>query len=298
MLNKFFILILFLSLSAISCRQETSNPNTQNESKTKDLRIVSLSGFLTETLSVLGHGDKIVGRDVTSTYPKAINELPSLGHVTSLNPEALLGIKPDLIFVEEKDAKRAEVLGQLENSGIKIVKIATSHHLGNAENAARQIAEHLPTEKQKINALFQKTKADSIALATLLAETNTDEKVLFIYARGAGTLLVAGNNTAAADVIHMAGAKNAMTTFNDFKPLTPEALLESQPDVILMFDSGLASLAGKEGLAKVPGMAKTPAFINNRVITMDGHYLTAFGPRAGEAVLELSEKIKAGKPVI
>jgi len=288
MLNKFFILILSLSLLAVACQQETS---ISAEKIDKELRVVSLSGFLTETLYFLGHGDKIVGRDVTSTYPKTAVALPNLGHVSKLNPEALLELKPDIIFVEEKNKNQAQILSQLEKSGIKVISISTTTHLNNSLTAARQIMAHLPTKKERLSGLSVKIEKDSLALTEFLSKNPADEKVLFIYARGAGTLLAGGKNTSAGAAILHSGAQNAVTAFEDFKPLTPESLLASQPDVVLMFDSGLASLEGKKGLTKVPGMAKTPALINERIITMDGHYLTAFGPRAGEAMLELAQRI-------
>ena len=55
-----------------------------------------------------------------------------------------------------------------------------------------------------------------------------------------------------------------------------------------MFESGLKSLDGKAGLANVPGISQTPAFRNDRVVAMDGHYLLGFGPRAARAATELA----------
>ena len=34
--------------------------------------------------------------------------------------------------------------------------------------------------------------------------------------------------------------------FEDYKPLTPEALIKGNPDVILMFNSGIGSLGGPQ----------------------------------------------------
>ena len=50
-------------------------------------------------------------------------------------------------------------------------------------------------------------------------------RVLFIYARGAGTLFVAGSGTPAETMIELAGGRNAATGFADFKPLTAEAMI-------------------------------------------------------------------------
>jgi iron complex transport system substrate-binding protein len=116
-------------------------------------------------------------------------------------------------------------------------------------------------------------------------------KVLFIYARGMGALSVAGNGTSVKSLIELAGAQNAVNDFENFKPLTPEALVAANPDYILLFDSGLESIDGTAGLLKIPGVAQTNAGKKKQFITMDGAMLTGFGPRVGSAVLELNKKI-------
>ena len=88
----------------------------------------------------------------------------------------------------------------------------------------------------------------------------------------------------------MAGGKNAVSGFDDFKPLTSEALVAANPDVILMFSSGMESLDGMEGTLSIPGMKEVNAGKNKQIITMDGQYLAGFGPRVGQAVKELNQR--------
>ncbi|MFT4033908.1 MAG: ABC transporter substrate-binding protein, partial [Siphonobacter sp.] len=133
----------------------------------------------------------------------------------------------------------------------------------------------------KLNADFAKLK-----------KVTRHPKVLFIYARGTGTMMVAGKGTSVKSIIELAGGENATNGFDNFKPLTPEALVVANPDYILLFNSGLESLGGMEGLLKVPGIAQTNAGKNRKVIEMEGEKLTGFGPRLGEAVLELNGLIQ------
>jgi iron complex transport system substrate-binding protein len=116
---------------------------------------------------------------------------------------------------------------------------------------------------------------------------------LFIYARGAGTMLVSGTGTSLDAIIRLAGAQNAVSGFSDFKPLSAESLVAADPDVILMFSSGLQSMGGIEGLLKVPGIVQTTAGKNKKIITMDGELLSGFGLRLPQAVRELHDKIAA-----
>ena len=94
-------------------------------------------------------------------------------------------------------------------------------------------------------------------------------------------------------IIALAGAQNAAGSFNDFKPLTPEALVTADPDVILMFEDGLKSMGGIDGLLKVQGVIQTTAGKQKKVIVMDGQLLTGFGPRVVQAVKELSGKLNS-----
>src|SRR5690606_33860565 len=119
----------------------------------------------------------------------------------------------------------------------------------------------------------------------------SNPKVLFIYARGTGTMMVAGKDTQVGKMIELAGGVNAVNDFADFKPLTAEALVAANPDVILLFDSGLSSLGGIDGLWEVQGNKQTNAGKNRKVIEMDGQFLTGFSQRLGKALEELGKKI-------
>jgi iron complex transport system substrate-binding protein len=116
-------------------------------------------------------------------------------------------------------------------------------------------------------------------------------KVLFVFAHGAGTWNVAGVGTAADEMIRLAGGRNAATGYAGYRPLTAEAVVAAQPDVILTGSGGLAGRGGQEGLLKVPGVGSTPAGRDRRVVAMDELYLLGFGPRTAEAVRELNREL-------
>src|SRR5690606_10051182 len=110
--------------------------------------------------------------------------------------------------------------------------------------------------------LHQTVKGDSILkefnkqmLAVQAFDKTTKKpRVLFIYARGAGTMMVGGKGTQVDKVIELAGAENAAKDFDEYKPLTPEALVAYNPDVLLFFSSGLSSLGEEQGLLQVQGV--------------------------------------------
>ncbi|MFT5999293.1 MAG: iron complex transport system substrate-binding protein [Neolewinella sp.] len=281
------LLLLLAGFSACAPADKAATEATADDSE----RIVSLSGTLTEIIYDLGFGGQLVGVDVTSTYPPEVSTVAKLGHVSQLNVEVLLELRPTLILVDA-DQREKPALSTLADAGIKIVSVPSHPTLDNAALTANFLEKHLDIESKKLASYTTAIETDSRDLTTSLANRSGPKpSVLFIYARGARQLMVAGADTEAAAMIALAGGENAITSFSDFKPLTPEALVEAAPDVILMFESGLQSLDGKAGLANIPGIAQTPAYKNDRVVAMDGHYLLGFGPRAARAASDLANHL-------
>jgi iron complex transport system substrate-binding protein len=273
------------------CTEASSAPAATNAPAPAQ-RIISLNGTLTEILYELGYGKQLVGVDVTSTYPDAASQLPKLGHISQLNIEGLLQLAPDLVFVAADELQQAG-LDPLRKAGIEIAAIELTPTLDNALGAARQLREYLGFPEERLAELASRLERDRAELRAVRSELAAEDapRVLFLYARGAGRLLVAGEETDADRMIELAGGRNAVTTFADFAALTPEALVAAAPDVILMFTSGLASLDGIAGLSQIPGIAETPAYRNERVIAMDGHYLLSFGPRTAQAAADLARRL-------
>ena len=88
-------------------------------------------------------------------------------------------------------------------------------------------------------------------------------------------------------MFNIIGAENAAANIAGSKPMTAEAVIAAQPDVYVLFPTSLKSVGGVDGLLKLPGLAHTPAGQNRRVVTLDGQYLSGFGPRCGRAALDL-----------
>jgi len=278
-----------LCVSLFGCQAE---PQDAVDDPPSYERLVSLSGGITELLYELGQGDKIVGIDVTSTYPAdKVAQLPRLGHVRQLNVEALLSLQPDLVLAERTDEASA-ALQQLEGAGVEVLWLDGSFSLEKPMAQAEKISQKLELG-QELKRLRQAYETDKNRLQQVRQAMEGTPKVLFIYARGKGSLMVAGKNTAASAMIELAGGQNAVQSFEGFRALSAEGLMQAQPEVLLLFKSGLQSLGGVDGLLQVPGLAQTPAGQQGHIIGMDGLYLLGFTPRAARAAADLSERLQA-----
>lgn len=252
-------------------------------------KIVSLNGAVSEIIAGIGLEKNIVGTDVTSSYPESLKSKPKVGHNRNINAEGILALKPNLVVAVKKDLPPA-IAEQLKSAGIKLLLVDQDYSVAGAKNLIHSVADSL-NKKSQGDSLVKVMEAE-LQQAGPVVSTVKKPKVLFIYARGTGTMMVGGTGTQVDKIIELAGGQNAVKGFADYKPFTPEGLVEANPDVILLFDDGLESLGGAKGLAGIQGVKQTNAGKNNKVITMNGELLTSFGPRLGIAVKELAGKLK------
>lgn len=287
MIRKTFFPSLFvLGICAFS---SCNVSNTFESSITDSTKMVSTNGTLSEILAAFGFEDNIVGADVASTYPESLQQKPKIGHNRDISAEGVLALGTDLALGITGMIK-PEVAEQIRAAGTRLLLFDHEYSVDGAKQLIRAVADSLghPAKGDSVVNLLE----TDIALAdSIVAQSENTPKVLFIYARGTGTMMVAGQRTQLDNMIKLAGGENAVSGFEDFKPLTAEALVAANPDVILLFDSGLSSLGGIDGLLEVQGINQTNAGKNRNVVEMDGQFLAGFGPRLGKAILELAEKI-------
>lgn len=284
---KKIILVASILLAVYSCKKEegAKKENTteaSSEAPKSNNKIVTLSGGVTEIISALGHEKEIVGYDVTSTYPESLKATAKdLGHVRSMTIEPIMAVSPTLVLASNKDVN-PELLGKIKASGIKAEIFDQEFTVEGTKKLIEQVAKALGnTDYQKLN---DKIDADLKQIQPIAKKP----KVLFIYARG-NMLMVSGKKTPMDALISLAGGENAVSDFEDFKPLTPEAVVKANPDVLFFFSSGLQGAGGNEGALKMPGVSQTNAGKNKKIIAMDGGLVSSFGPRLGEAAVGLNK---------
>jgi iron complex transport system substrate-binding protein len=279
-MRTFLALLVAVSMAACSAPSKDAAPAAKPVAAPQ--RIVTLHSVLTEVVSALGLEDHIVGTDVTSKYPGAVNALPKLGHDKAIRAEGILSLSPDLVMANAGQLDPA-VEGQLRQAGVRLMLFTPENSIDGAKQLIAEIADSL-ARSEDAKVIAARIDSDRAAVVPL----DPSPKVLFIYARGAGTLLVAGEGTPIQSMITLAGGTNAVTGFTDFKPLTPEALVAADPDVVLLFNTGADDLQGHDALMRVPGMASTNAGRNGSFIRLDPVIMAGFGPRVGQAVAQLN----------
>ena len=119
-------------------------------------------------------------------------------------------------------------------------------------------------------------------------------RVAFLYLRGGSAIYLLGGQGSGADSLieHLGAIDVGAQKFKDpFSPITSEALIAANPEIILVMSKGLESVGGIDGLISLPGISQTPAGKNRAVIAVDDSLLLSFGPRTPDLLRQLSGAI-------
>ena len=291
--------VALISLIFSTGCSESSAPQTQAPAKAPETApaqpepkkqigpLVTLGGSITETVFALGQGDKVVGVDVSSLHPAGATKLPKVGYYRQVSAEGVISLAPKMVIASASSGPK-DVLEKITNVGIRLESIPATKTFAGAKARIQAIAQLVGAEdkgKELIAKMDQQIQG--------VKKAQTPKKVLFIYARGAGSLNVAGSKNAADEMIRLAGGVNAVTEYEGYKPINSESIVAAAPDVILMTSRGLKSVGGVEAVTKLKGIELTPAAKNKAIIEVDDLLLLGFGPRTGEAVMDLAQKLSA-----
>jgi len=279
---------LFLTIAGFLILAGCAKQTTSNPAKNPAQKIVSVGGAATEIVYALGAGERLVGTDTSSIFPDEATKLPQVGYQRQLSAEGVLSLTPSLVIILPEAGPPAAIQ-QIENAGVKVLRVTNQSTIDGTKTKIRQIAEALD-KKEKGEEIIKTFETEMSDAEKFVAGKTTKPKVVFIYSRGGGSAQVGGANTPADAMIKLAGGVNAVD-FSEYKPLTPEALVAAQPDVILLPSRGLASIGGIDAVLNLPGVAETPAGKNKKIVGIDDMLLLGFTPRLGRGVKELCEKI-------
>lgn len=252
-------------------------------------RVVAVGGAVTEIVYALGAQGRLVGADSTSTHPEAAKALPRVGYMRQLSAEGVLSLRPDLVLVTT-DAGPPEALAQIERAGVRVVRLPVQHSMESLLANVGTVAGAMGLEAQGAS-LVKALQGKWQAFRATAGQGGRPARVLFVLSHGGGAPLVSGRDTAADAMITLAGGVNAMSSFQGYRPLTPESAIAAAPDVILVTREGLEAVGGKARLLGLGGLSMTPAGKSGRVVALDALYLLGFGPRLPDAVAELSSKL-------
>lgn len=249
-------------------------------------RVVSIDGSLTEIIYALQAENSLVAVDTTSRYPQAATKLPDVGYMRQLSAEGILALSPTLVLAST-DAGPDSVFEQLQQAGVRVVRIRNDYSVDGVLNKIQAVADALnKPEAGRALASSIKQQADA-ALASIPADA-APPATLFILGAGNRGLMAAGSKTQADAMLALLNARNVMA-YNGYKPVSAEAVLQAGPEVVLIANTeAVANNSQTQSAALSTQLAMTPAFSQQRIHTLDTSLVLGFGPRIGSALEQLA----------
>jgi len=248
-------------------------------------RVVTLGGSVTEIVYGLGQGDRLVGDDQSSLYPEAATKLPRVGYYRAVPVEGVLSLKPDLVLASEQ-AGPPEALKRLAGVGVRVVTVSDAPSVDSLKSRIRAIADALGVAAAGERMVDDVTQE----LARAEAIPATRARALLLINR-TGAPQGAGRDTAANEVMHLAGLDNVLHDQQGYKPLSAEALGALAPDLIVVTQASLDAGGGMEKFLSLPGIASTQAAAKRRVVVMDDLLILGMGPRLPLALTQLKQEV-------
>ncbi|MFZ9806785.1 MAG: heme/hemin ABC transporter substrate-binding protein [Ilumatobacteraceae bacterium] len=259
---------------------------------TDSSRIIVLNEAIAEIVISLGFADKIIGRDATTTLA-ALESIPKVSSGHDISAESVLELKPTLVIGDTRSGP-PEAIQQLRGAGVPIVLAPEVWKLSDIAPRIKLIADALGADTFGTK-LLDATQNDIDQALNTLDSSTASPRVAFIYVRGtASVFLLGGKESGADEMIRSAGGIDVGTDLKlaAFTPLTSEAIVNANPEIIVVTTRGLASVGGIDGLLDLPGIAQTPAAKTRSVVSIDDDLLFSFGPRTGELIIRLAQAFK------
>ncbi|MDM5099871.1 heme/hemin ABC transporter substrate-binding protein [Aeromonas salmonicida] len=254
--RRFALALTLLSCSALSL------PASAQE------RIVSIGPATTELILALGGEQSLVATDISSVEPK---NLPRVGYHRALSAEGILSLEPTRLIGSDEMGP-VPALNQLRRAGVAVSVLETAPTLANLNQRIDTLAKLLndPTAGAALKAEIQ-TQTDQLAAQ---AKQNKPLKVAFLLLHKGQPTSIAGGNTTASALLTLAGGINPVDQLSDYRPVSAEALIKLQPDLVLVSGRDWQQYQDPQTvLAQVPALAATPAGKNRAIHAIDGHAL-------------------------
>ncbi|MGA0131563.1 MAG: heme/hemin ABC transporter substrate-binding protein [Ilumatobacteraceae bacterium] len=256
---------------------------------TDSSRIIVLNEAIAEIVVSLGMQDFIIGRDATTTLASLLDvEEVSNGH--DISAESVLSLRPSVVIGDTRTGP-PEALQQLRAAGVAVLVAPEVWTLSDLPSRVEMIAGALgiPRAGDSLVDLTQRAIDDALRGVGAYADVL---RVAFLYVRGtASVYLLGGTGSGADELVAATGAVDvgALNGLSAFTPLTAEAIVQADPDVLLVMTRGLDSVGGIDGLLALPGVSSTRAAATRAVIAVDDDLLLSFGPRTGALIARLAE---------
>ena len=234
------------------------------------IRIISLNSNVSEILIAYGLEKSIVGSDVTSQNLWTDKQIKNLGYHRALPPEGILSLKPDLILGSDHMGPN-ETLKTLTKAKLNIVKLKDPLS-----------SQALKLQVQKIGQLIKASDASDTLTKRIDSKIDTintltsgqTKTIILLLNMGQAGLSMAGQKTTGEALIKILNG-DFPVSHEGYKPISTEAILAINPDVILIGQRDDNAISQTQLLKEHPLLAHTKAGQTDAIIDINAAKMIA-----------------------
>jgi cobalamin transport system substrate-binding protein len=248
------------------------------------VRVVSLAPSITETVFVLGDGDRLVGVTDYCDYPPEATRKPRVGGISTPSFEAILALRPDLVLATS-ESNYADHVQRLVSLGLDVYVVRPVDFETVLESIERIGAVLGREDAARARVGAMRREADAITLAISGAPR---PRVLYVV--WPNPLIAPGRGTLISELIRRAGGDSVTGAEPlPYPRLSLETVVERRPERIIVGRHGQGTV--EELLRGWERLGAVSAVREGRVYGVDGDLVHRPGPRMIDALRALARVI-------
>jgi len=285
-----FLFTLAAFVLAAGCGR-FANPATE---KIGD-RVVVISPIYNEIIWALRAQDRVVGVDLSSTYPPEIKNVTTVGYHRALSAEGILSLHPTAIL-HDNNIGPPQVVEQIKGLNIPMKTFdAKNDSVDGTKALIREMGAYFHKEERAEELCGTLDAQMTASLEEVRQFTDHPRIAVIHFGRASNVYMVVGKRgrgdaAGAGQMVEWAGGEMAIDTEGMQRMASPEMVAQANPDVIVVTDFGYDRLGGSiDQIKALPGVDTSNAAKNGRIYRVEENQLMYLGPRTGENI----EKIAA-----
>ena len=248
-------------------------------------RLVTIFASNTELVAALGMADRIVGVEDYTRFPPEVAGRPKVGGRLGFSVDAVVAQRPDLVIVTPARQAAQQLVDPMERIGVPVI-VLLSRSVGEVLDNIRLVgrATGVPERGEALAASLQQ-RLDRVAAQ--VAGRPALRAVMITGRIGNGMLLVARGDTYTGEAMLKAGSRFALAGRGAVPQVSPEAVLASDPDVLLF----AGTRAALDELVRLPGWRDLRAVRDGRALTVSRSEFLIPGPRTIDGIESLARTL-------
>lgn len=249
-------------------------------------RVVSLAPHLTELVCAVGGCERLVGVSAYSDYPPQVRKLPRVSDAASVNLEAVLGLKPDLVLAWDGGTP-PETVARLRGLGLRVEPLRV--------RGLEEVADAL----ERTGALLRLDAPAGAAaqdyrrrLQQLRARWRGASPVRAVYQIETAPAYSINRDSPISEAISLCGGVNVFASLPTLAaPVSAEAMLAARPEAVL-FGGEENAQAIHDYWARLGG---APAARLGNLYAVDANLLGRAAPRLLDGVEQVCNALSQAR---